>query len=306
MTSCCPLCSEKGYTVVYKTLRQYPGAIIVKCSNCFHVYTFLNHEPDPDKLYKTDAYTITANQNSLFDWILNWEYKRVLKKIRSFKRPLGSLLDFGCGKGKFGSVAKRKGWNVKAVETAIERADYAKNIYQLEVNTNYYKTGRIFNSEFDVLTLFHVLEHLPDPGILLRELIKYNLAKDGLVVIEVPNFQSLQARIGGSNWMHLDAYRHISHFTPGKLEELGRELNLKTVSKSFFSFHLGVLGMTDSFLKLFGYRKNIIYELKNKKKFGLLFCMLLVMPFSLIFETLASATGHSGIIRKYFILNSKE
>ena len=306
MTSSCPLCHEKAYTVVYKTLWQYPGTAIVKCSNCFHVYTFLNHEPDHDKLYKDDVYTVTANRNSLFDRILNWEYKRILKKIQSLKSPKGTLLDFGCGKGKFGSMAKSKGWQVKCVETAIERADYAKNIYGLVVDTNYYKTGKIFDEDFDVITLFHVLEHLPNPKILLNELIKHNLAKDGLVVIEVPNFKSLQSRIAGRRWMHLDIPRHISHFTAEKLDELGRELNCKTVKTTYFSFHLGVLGMTDSFLKLFGYRKNIIYELKNKRKFGLLICIALLMPFSLIFEICASATGRGGIIRKYFSLNSKE
>ncbi len=306
MTPFCPLCSEKDYSVVYKTLPQYPGASIIKCSNCFYVYTLLNDEPDNDKLYKDDVYKVVENRNSLFDRILNWEYSRVLKKIQSIKRSKGTLLDFGCGKGKFGSIAKNKCWHVKAVETATERAEYAKTVYGLDVSTNFYTTGQIFDNDFDVLTLFHVLEHLPNPKVLLNELIKHNLAKDGLVVVEVPNFQSLQARIAGSRWMHLDAYRHISHFTPRKLEELGRELNLKAVKTSFFSFHLGVLGMTDSFLKLFGYRKNIIYELKNKKRIGLFFCIVLLLPFSLIFETCASATGHGGIIRKYFILNSKE
>lgn len=306
MTSYCPLCGEKDYTAVYKTLLQYPGAAIIKCSNCEHIYTLLNHEPDNEKLYKDDVYKLVENRNSLFDRILNWEYSRVLKKIYSIKRSKGALLDFGCGKGKFGSIAKNKGWQVKAVETATERAEYAKTVYGLEVSTNFYTTGRIFNNDFDVLTLFHVLEHLPNPKVLLNELIKHNLAKDGLVVIEVPNFRSLQARIAGRRWMHFDVPRHISHFTAGKLEELGRELNLKTVKTSFFSFHLGVLGMTDSLLKLFGYRKNIIYELKNKKRVGLLFCIVLLMPFSLIFETCASATGHGGIIRKYFVWNSKE
>ena len=305
MTSYCPLCGEKDHTVVYKALRQYAGAAIVKCKHCSHVYTLLNHEPDHEKLYKEGVYKLVENRNSLFDRILTRECSRVLKKIQSFKRTKGTLLDFGCGKGKFGSIAKSKGWQVKCVETAIERAEYAKNIYGLEVSTNFYSAGRIFENDFDVLTLFHVLEHLPDPKILLSELIKHNLAKDGLVVIEVPNFQSLQARIAGRRWMHLDAYRHISHFTPRKLEELGGELNCKTVKTSFFSFHLGVLGMTDSLLKLFGYRKNIIDELKNKKRIGLLFGIALLLPFSMILETCASATGHGGILRKYFTWNSK-
>jgi 2-polyprenyl-3-methyl-5-hydroxy-6-metoxy-1,4-benzoquinol methylase len=296
MTSCCPLCGEKAYTIVYKTLSQYPDATIVRCSNCLHVYTLLHHEPDNEKLYKEDVYKVVENRNSLFDRILNWEYTRVLKKIQSIKESKGTLLDFGCGKGKFGSIAKNNGWQVKCVETAIERADYARNIYGLEVNANFYSTGKIFDTGFDVLTLFHVMEHLSNPKILLNELIKHNLAKDGLVVIEVPNFRSLQSLIAGRRWMHLDVPRHINHFTPGILEEIGRAANLKSIKTSFFSFHLGVLGMTDSFLKLFGYRKNIIYDLKNKKRIALMIAISM--------ESFAAAAGRGGIIRKYFIRNS--
>ena len=306
MISSCPLCNEKKYTMLYEKLRQYPGASIVKCNNCLHIYTLLNHEPDNDKLYKDDVYKIVENRKSLFDWILTREYNRILKKIHSIKPSKGTLLDFGCGKGKFASLAKKNGWQVKCVETAIERAEYAQKIYGLEVNTNFYSAGKIFNNDFDVLTVFHVLEHLPSPKILLNELIKNNMKKESLIVVEVPNIKSLQAFIAGKKWLHLDVPRHISHFTPLRLEQLAGELGLTVKKTNFFSFHLGVLGMTDSLLKLFGYRKNIIYELKNKKIKSLFLGIALLLPFSLIFEICAVAAGRGGVVRKYFICNPKE
>jgi len=301
MDSCCPLCGTKDHTIIFNHLQQYPNGSIAKCNHCLHIYTILIQSLKTDKLYNDRVYKVVENRNSIFDKILSWEYNKVLKTIHSFKPSKGKLLDFGSGKGKFASLAKKKGWEVKCVEITIERATYAKNIYNLEVSTDFYTTDRIFNVDFEVLTLFHVLEHLPQPKILLDELIKHNLTKDGLVLIEVPNFNSLQARMAGRNWMHLDVPRHINHFTPIQLEKIAQELNLSTLKTSFFSFHLGVLGMIDCFLKLFGYRKHIIHELKNQNHFGLLLIISILLPFALIIEYFAAATGNGGIVRKYFI-----
>ena len=155
-----------------------------------------------------------------------------------------------------------------------------------------------------MLTLFHVLEHLPQPEPLLKELIKHNLKKDALIVIEVPNFKSLQSSIAKDKWMHLDVPRHLSHFTSERLDRFCHEIGLSQIKKSFFSLHLGVLGMTDSLLKRFGYKKNIIYELKNKKRFSLIACILLLLPIAILLEYISSLVGKGGIIRKYYVINS--
>jgi SAM-dependent methyltransferase len=296
----CPLCGKENYTVVYEHL-SFPGASLVKCSACFHFYTLTNTPPENDKLYTDEVYKVVENRDSIFDKILNREYKRVITKINSFKRQKGALLDFGCGKGKFASLAKDNGWQAKCVETSIERAEYAKKIYGLDVDTRFYTTGKIFSIDFDTLTLFHVIEHLPHPGTLLNELIQQNVKQDGLVVIEVPNINSLQARIAGSHWMHLDPPRHISHFTPSRLDQLAGELGLVPRRTRYFSFHLGVLGMTDSLLKLFGYRRNIIYELKNNKSNALKLAIVFLLLFALPLEFFSTLLGRGGVVRKYFV-----
>ena len=296
----CPLCNTETKTIVYDQL-QLAGAFIVKCDQCTHIYTLQNNQIETDELYSTEVYKIVENRHSLFDKILNWEYGKVVKTINRLKPQKGFLLDFGCGKGKFGSIAKSKGWQVKCIETALERALYAKNIYGLDVDTRPYLTGKLFTNDFDVLTLFHVLEHLPAPKTSLTELIKHNLKKDALVVIEVPNINSWQSAIAGKNWMHLDVSHHFHHFTTLNLERFASELQLQTIKTSSFSMHLGVLGMIDSFLKLAGYKKNIIYELKNKKNIYSMIVISLLLPFAFLLEVLAAAAGRGGILRKYFI-----
>ena len=299
MNAGCPICNSKRHSIIYESLPQCPDAEIVQCSSCLHIYTLLKKTIEIENLYNDEVYKVVDNRDSIFDRILNWEYGRVVKKINLLKPGKGNLLDFGAGKGKFGSLAKKNGWNVKCVETSAERAAYAKTVYQLEVNTDFYSHGKIFNLDFDVLTLFHVLEHLPQPQALLEELVKSNLTTGGLLVIEIPNINSLQARLSKSSWIHLDVPRHINHFTPNRIKRLVEDIGLTTVKTTFFSFHLGVLGMVDSILKLLGYKKNIIYELKNKKNPLLLLYIIFLLPIALLLEIAASYTGRGGIIRMY-------
>jgi 2-polyprenyl-3-methyl-5-hydroxy-6-metoxy-1,4-benzoquinol methylase len=285
--------------VIYPHVAQYPDASIVQCEQCHHIYSLFKRDIDTTSLYNEGVYKIVENRNTIFDKILSFEYRRVVKKIDTTKSTKGSLLDFGCGKGKFASLAKQDGWDVKCVETSSERASYAKTVYGLEVNTDFYVSGNIFQLRFDALTLFHVLEHLPSATALLKELISANLDDEGLVVIEVPNFESLQSSIAGNKWMHLDPPRHLSHFTPKRLEIFMGSLALTPIHKQFFSFHLGVLGMADSLLKKLGYKSNIIFELKNRKSIFLLVKLAVVLPFALILEYFAAISGKGGIIRLY-------
>ena len=295
----CPLCKHQDHTVVYSRLPQYPDADIVRCGHCGHLYTLLRKEIDVDSLYADEVYKVVENRRSVFDRVLDREYRAFLRSLERLNGQTGSLLDFGSGKGKLGSLAKADGWQVKGVETASDRAAYAREVYGLEVNSDFYSGGNIFNMRFDALTLFHVLEHLPDPKPLLLHLIDDNLKPDGLVVIEVPNIRSWQAGIAGDKWIHLDVPRHLSHFTPARLDQFLKELGLQPVKRSFYSLHLGVLGMVDSLLKAVGYRKNIIYELKNRKSRSLVIKIALLLPFALIMEWVASGLGRGGVVRVY-------
>ncbi len=301
MNQRCPLCSSENYQVTYSHAPQFKESEIVRCTQCGHLFTLVRKEINVNGLYSDEIYKIVENRNSAFDRIIKREYKGVLHKLDKIKTIKGNLLDFGCGKGQFGNLAQENGWLVKAVETSPDRAAYARNIYGLDVNTEFYTSGSIFNIQFDVLTLFHVLEHLPHPGALLEQLVKNNVSNNGIVVVEVPNVNSWQSAIAKENWIHLDVPRHLHHFSPERLEILFLETNLKPLKITYFSFHLGVLGMVDSLLKKGGYKKNIIYELKNKKSKTLILMIALLLPIAFFMERLASLFGKGGIIRMYLV-----
>lgn len=299
MITGCPICHSDSYKIYYEKVFNYPYANIVQCESCGHLYSLLTQNVDTDALYNDEVYKVVENRGSVFDRILDREYIRVIKKIDSFLPRKGSLLDFGCGKGKFGWLAVKDKWQVKCVETSAGRFEYARSVYHLEVNTEFYSKGRIFENSFDVITLFHVLEHLPQPMELAGALTDDNLRRDGLLVIEVPDISSWQSSFAKEKWIHLDVPRHIHHFTKQRLMQMMEDIGFTPVRTACFSFHLGVLGMLDSLLKLCGYRKNIIFELKNRKSIGLLLKIAFVLPVALLLEGLAAWRGRGGITRMY-------
>jgi 2-polyprenyl-3-methyl-5-hydroxy-6-metoxy-1,4-benzoquinol methylase len=301
MIPTCPLCNSEDVLVIYKNISQTVEADIFRCGECEHLFSLVRKDIKTEELYSDEIYKVVENRKSIFDRIIQREYKKVLHQLDKLKVNKGALLDFGCGKGKFGSLAREDGWSVKAVETAHDRADYARTIYGLDVNSDFYSGGSIFKIQFDVLTLFHVLEHLPQPGILLNQLVLDNVSENGIIVVEVPNLKSWQARIAKEKWIHLDVPRHIHHFSPERLKKLLLDINLKPVKSTTYSFHLGVLGMVDSLLKKTGYKKNIIYELKNKRSKSLLFLITILVPLAYFMERLSALFGKGGVTRMYLV-----
>jgi SAM-dependent methyltransferase len=229
---------------------------------------------------------------------MDYEYGEVLKTISKWYSKASRVLDFGSGKGNFLFLAKKFGFDVLGIETAMERAEFAKQKFQLNISEEMYSEGKIGEGSFDVITLFHVLEHLPNPKEILSNLVKGNLAEKGLLILEVPNFSSLQSSIAKNRWMHLDIPRHLSHFTDKKLIQLTRELNFKVIKTEYFSVHLGVLGMCHTILSVFGYKGKIIKDLKHYN-LKLVFGLLLILPLAFVLELVSSVFNRGGIVRLY-------
>jgi len=272
---------------------------LVKCKSCGHCYTLISSDTEVSGLYEDGDYEVRDFRGTLLEKVLSSEYLRIVNKIGAELGGVGSILDFGCGKGRFLGLAKRKGWEVMGVETSMSRASFARRSYGLTVSSDYYEAGLIAEKPFDVITLFHVLEHLPDPKVLVGALIEDNLSPNGRVVIEVPNYRSLQARLAGNKWVHLDIPRHISHFSKCHLLSLFAEVDLKPVRREYFSIHLGVLGMIQSMLTILGYRGSLIFDLKYRRTLLLMISVVCVAPLAFLAELIASCFGFGGIIRLY-------
>ena len=158
------------------------------------------------------------------------DHARFLKKCADMLSPNGRLLlDIGCGNGTFLQAANSCGFiphgmDVSARAVEIARKEYGYPVRQGEIGSKVWSDCR-----FDFITMFHVLEHLPDPRLALkyaRELLR----PAGVLILQVPNVSSIQARLFGSRWYGLDVPRHLINFTPGSLalllEEVGYEFEV--------------------------------------------------------------------------------
>lgn len=303
-TSTCPLCHSHRYSALasYQHIGlQKHGCSLVRCQDCGHFFTEILGASDLGELYANDQYELVDTRRSVFGKLISLDVESVLRQLERIK-PLGkgaSILDFGCGKGVFLHFAAERGWRATGIETAMKRAKFARSNYGLEVIADEYSGGIIPGGPFDVITLFHVLEHLPNPRELLKLLVEQNLNINGVLVVEVPRFDSFQSAVAGRAWIHLDPPRHLSHFSTDALLRMLRDLGFHVVASNQFSFHNGLLGMVQAILSRLGYRKMLIEELKLRRTAILLLTVLAAVPFALMLELIAILFGRGGVIRVY-------
>jgi len=297
----CPLCKS----LLSKNLEKYHSIgldknkiKIVQCNSCNHFYSSIDSDVNLEKNYKTGAYKLLNNRHSISELIASLDDKNIINNLSSISTEK-KLLDFGSGKGRFIYNALTKGWKVTGLETSKERAQFSKDKYSLKVSNKKFEEGTISEGPFNVITLLHVLEHLNEPKKIIKELCENNLLNNGFLVIEVPLFNSLQSKIAGSSWIHLDPPLHLSHFTKKTLISFLNTFELKPIKFQFFSFHVGVLGMVQSLLSIFGYKKMLIEELKFRRSIKLLLSVSAIIPIAFILEVIASLFQRGGVIRVY-------
>lgn len=292
----CPICNTPP------THESTDTISLIQCQHCNVTWSLIKEEINQSSLYEDEVYEVVDNRGSVFEKIIFYEADKVLSTAnRLLDKPIKPrILDFGCGKGQFLFRAKKSGWDTNGVETAPARAAFAREKYGIEVTTQEYESGVIGEGNYQLIVLLHVLEHLPKPLPLLSEILKANLAINGVLVIEVPNYNSWQSKLAGKKWMHLDLPRHLTHWNEKSLKQELENVGLKAVYQESFSFHLGVLGMLSSIMSRFGYKQNIILQLKQHRSMKLMFLVALCMPFAMIAEVIASIFDQGGVLRIYF------
>lgn len=128
------------------------------------------------------------------------------------------LLDFGCGVGTYLKNLKKHDWNVYGIEPSSSAANYCQQ-QGLDVRQGFSLRENWSESTFDVITLNQVFEHISDPNQTLIE-IHHALKSGGILLMNMPNFHSVAARLFKSYWFNLDTPRHNFLFTPKTLQKL--------------------------------------------------------------------------------------
>jgi 2-polyprenyl-3-methyl-5-hydroxy-6-metoxy-1,4-benzoquinol methylase len=229
----CPICKGQSFRQLARTkdfTLTGEEFTVQQCVNCSLGIT--SPRPADDKLsqyYESKEYiSHAAKAANLFDRIylvarqftLRWKAS-ILEKLS----PNKTILDFGCGTAQLLGYLKKKGWTVCGVEpSATARAHADGNVNSSELLEDL----SLVTATYDVITLWHVLEHIPQPEDLLKQLQQYVTLK-GSIVIAVPNLNTWESNKYGSNWAAYDTPRHLWHFTQKSIAHLAKNTNLEIV-----------------------------------------------------------------------------
>lgn len=199
---------------------------------------------DLSRYYDSEDYiSHTDGKRSMFEKLYHAVKQKALRDkiniIKGFKSSSLNLLDIGAGTGDFLVEAKKNNWHT----WGIEPSEKAKNI-AIQKGVNFFNDIKdVSDSSMDVITMWHVLEHIPDVENHITEL-KRILKPDGIIIIAVPNFNSYDAKYYGKHWAAYDVPRHLWHFSKTAIKKLfaaqGIEL-IKILPMKFDSFYVSLL-----------------------------------------------------------------
>jgi len=201
----------------------------------------------------------------LFDMLSRLFQLNRSRRITKYK-PEGRLADIGCGDGTFLAFMLKRGWDVLGLED-LNRYKHAAETGAGEIRIIQHDTDRWYESfaPFDVITLWHVLEHVEKPVKTLRQACNA-LKPGGIVVLSIPNIKSLQAAMCKDRWFHLDVPRHRWHFTPETISLLLRKSGFSRTTLSHFSLEYNPFGWWQSILNLSRCTHNFAYNLLKRRE----------------------------------------
>ncbi|GAB4091531.1 class I SAM-dependent methyltransferase [Flaviaesturariibacter terrae] len=248
----CPVCDSRSISAVLTATdytvshEEFP---IWECAACR--LRFTQDVPDAAHIgpyYKSPEY-ISHSDSS--EGLINRLYQRVRRstlrqKVRlvtkACRRSSGRALDVGCGTGAFLNALRGAGWTVLGLEPDEDARALAVRRYGLDVR----EAGELYRlppASFDLITLWHVLEHVHDLQGYIAQL-KSLLAPGGRLVVAVPNYTSGDASIYGRYWAAYDVPRHLYHFAPESVKVLVQRHGLQLLAEHpmwYDSFYISLL-----------------------------------------------------------------
>lgn len=251
-TNRCPICNNPVFCNVatctdhFTTLEEFS---IEKCTVCDFIRT--KDAPtakDIGRYYQSESY-ISHSETS--KGVINRIY-HIVKKImlsrkarlvkKSAKLDMGRILDYGTGTGMFIQEMQRKGWHTVGIEKSKEARDFASARHNIHLFEHPQKCDDE-DQRFDVITLWHVMEHIEELDELWKT-IDNSLTKNGTLIIALPNCASYDAKHYKGEWAAYDVPRHLWHFTESTFRKLSVNKGYKITAikrMPFDGFYISML-----------------------------------------------------------------
>ena len=267
---------------------EQAGFALDQCLACELAWT----APEPSEKQLNEAYgesyytSLETKFNPVIEWWTRFSASRraqKLLKLQGSENKNLSILDIGCGRGVLLNGFRDLGHRVLGIERAGSGFESLPDI-----ETQSLQELITAGKKFDIIVLWHVLEHLPEPLRTLQE-VGQLLNDNGSLFVEVPNFGGLQSRLFGANWFHLDVPRHLYHFTPTSLATMVTMAGFSIVRRGTFSLDQNLYGFLQSLLNSVpGLPHNHLYTLLQSKLSVRTLCLLLIYaPFVALISPLA-------------------
>jgi 2-polyprenyl-3-methyl-5-hydroxy-6-metoxy-1,4-benzoquinol methylase len=264
-----------------------------------------------ETFYPADYYGRQKRYPFFLEKILNiivMQRARLLGK--EAKNDNGAVLDIGCGQGLLLKGFADRGWRALGIEVSSSAAFHASEVLGLDVLVGERATEELENDSYDIISLWHVLEHAGEPKTLLNEARRV-LKNDGKLLLSVPNFGSFEARAGRQNWFHLDVPRHVTHFTEESLQATLDATGWKVTKKSYFTPEYDFYSFVQTAQNMCGLEMNLLYRIirsgelrtKDAEKTPLVQKILALVTFPLFALISLAYVPIANVLRKGSSLN---
>ena len=313
----CPVDGSSDFNLVYRNKQKTKEFSVASCKKCG--LEMVNPQPSASVLSRYYDVNYYGNGSMKFPPIIQWLRKiSIIKKVRKilslYEHEKGRIMDIGCADGAFLFNIKKREWNTTGLEISAS-AVREESFKDLDIIIGDITEHHFAEHSHNVITLWHVFEHLADPDIYLNE-IRRIMTPEGLLVITLPNVASWQARWFGKDWFHRDIPRHLYHYSPETLQKLLIKYGFRIQKIEHLSLEYNPFGYIQSFYnKFLGDNNHFYNHLKNIRNeedssggdrggsirfFGLLALLpFLVLP--AIFLSVAEAMSKKGGTIKVYI-----
>ena len=228
--SSCILCNSPKRELLF----QQGNWNVYRCSSCG--LGLLDPQPSQNELYELYRSSYFHDQ---YDDGLEPSSPEMAKRLSSeshrirFFRGLkkqGTVLDIGCGMGYFLNACRTYGYNVEGVDISDDSASYVRESLNIPVRTGPIESLHYESESIDIITMWHFLEHAADPRVYLKKAWQW-LKPEGLLVIDVPNYEGTDAIKTWNKWKGWSLPYHLYHYTEKTLCDMLSKYGFKTVRK---------------------------------------------------------------------------